>query len=148
MSVGEVNAESGSFTYNENLTPGTYFVGVIADDTNRISESDEGNNVSDVIEITVPAPPPPSLGPDLTSRNLNLSTTTFTIGDQINAEWEIANIGDQVAPASRSGLYISPDVSILTSDTLLLTNSNPGNIQPPGGFSLTRTSIQARTLLA
>lgn len=36
-----------------NVAPGTYFIGVIADDNNMLAETDEGNNVSTALSIVV-----------------------------------------------------------------------------------------------
>jgi subtilase family serine protease len=39
-----------------NLAPGTYYIGGIADYNNQVSESNEGNNTYNVVQVTVPAP--------------------------------------------------------------------------------------------
>ena len=58
MPVGLVNNETGSVTLDLGtlgLAAGVYYVGVIADDTNVISESDETNNSSTAMAVSIPA---------------------------------------------------------------------------------------------
>ncbi|SMC14762.1 Hemolysin, plasmid [Roseovarius aestuarii] len=68
MAPGFVNSEgpaSGNFTFDIaslGLSPGAYYVGVLADVNNAIAEDDESNNVSNLVQVTVnspPSPPPP-----------------------------------------------------------------------------------------
>jgi Ca2+-binding RTX toxin-like protein len=59
MSTGEVNPEGpGTLALNlAGFAPGTYYIGVIADSNGVVAESPTGesNNVSNVIQITIPA---------------------------------------------------------------------------------------------
>jgi hypothetical protein len=56
-----------------NLSAGTYYIGAIADYNNAIIESNESNNTSDAVRITIP-----EIRPDLTIDNFSLSNTTIT----------------------------------------------------------------------
>ena len=48
LAVGASDIESASFTLPSNLTPGTYYLGVLADSTNQVAEDKEGNNYASV----------------------------------------------------------------------------------------------------
>jgi hypothetical protein len=53
LSAGE-SFTTGNYTLNfGGIAPGTYYLGAIADWNNTISESNEGNNVSNVVTVTV-----------------------------------------------------------------------------------------------
>jgi hypothetical protein len=56
MSAGEINPEGATFTLDLaalGLAPGTYHVGALADPNGEISESNESNNASNVIQISI-----------------------------------------------------------------------------------------------
>ena len=63
------------------------------------------------------APPPPSGQPDLTISGLSLFDTT--------ASYNLSNAGAASSTASTTGLYLSTDSAITTSDMLLGTFSSP-----------------------
>lgn len=54
----DVEGEPNLFVVPGGLAPGTYYVGVIADDDREVNESSEINNVSNVIEVVIDGPPP------------------------------------------------------------------------------------------
>jgi Ca2+-binding RTX toxin-like protein len=103
-----------------NLAPGTYYVGVIADYDNLVAESNEGNNVSNVVAITVTAPPVPTLAiaalsADRAEGNSGTAAFTFTVtrsGSTAGAssvDWILNGVSgptintDDVTAASLSG---------------------------------------------
>jgi len=53
LGVGQSGSCSGPVTIPASLSPGVYFVGVIADDQNSIAESNEGNNTAFAGPITL-----------------------------------------------------------------------------------------------
>jgi Ca2+-binding RTX toxin-like protein len=53
LSAGASRNEGGTFTMPNNIPGGNYYIGVIADHTNTVSESNESNNGSPGIRITV-----------------------------------------------------------------------------------------------
>ena len=125
MNPGEVNPEGepNSFTLDLSalgLSAGTYYVGARADDDDVVSESNEGNNVSNVIQITVTDDNGGGGNSDLIAKNFTVSSTTLTTSDTLDFTWEIENIGsgDQVNSAD-AGIYLSTNSTITTSDTLL-----------------------------
>ena len=96
-----------------NLAPGTYWIGVYADNRQTVTESNGGNNVSNVIQITITAPSP-TTDPDydfngdgysdILWRNLSTGTLgTWEMGPggyvwnsfgSVNADWDVVAIGD------------------------------------------------------
>jgi len=53
LSAGASDGEAGSISLPTNLTPGTYYIGVLADSPNAIAESNEGNNASTAVPVIV-----------------------------------------------------------------------------------------------
>ncbi len=126
LTAGGSDSEGQNFTIPGSLAPGTYWVGIIADTGDSISESDEGNNVSiSPIQIIIQA----STGvPDLTASDLTLSSLSWQVGDEIDADWNINNFGNGEGDPSGSRLYLSTDANITTSDYILATDSNTGTM--------------------
>ncbi|MEQ1614530.1 MAG: CARDB domain-containing protein [Hyphomicrobiaceae bacterium] len=99
------------------LAPGTYYVGGIADYANLINESNEANNPSAGVAITVTAPAPT---PDLAITALpSVDTTTATAGGLISYSFSVDNLGPAVASASTTGIYLSTDATVTAGDILL-----------------------------
>ena len=99
------------------LAPGTYYIGGIADYTNAIAESNETNNNHEVTKITVTAP----AQPDLVAAFDAVSSTTIAAGGSATIDYWLVNFGKGAASASTTGIYLSTDATITTSDTLLTT---------------------------
>jgi pimeloyl-ACP methyl ester carboxylesterase len=99
------------------LTPGlTYFVGIIADDTDVIpNELSENNNASNVVSIAVTSAG--GAQADLTASNAVL--------DRAGISYTINNTSTVATAASTTGIYLSADSTITTSDTLLTTYASP-----------------------
>ena len=104
------------------LAPGTDDIGGIADYTNVIAEGNEANNNHDVTKIIVTAPRSPILELHLISsaarRSRRAAARRSTTG--------IVNFGKASASASTTGIYLSTDATITTSDTLLTTVGSAG----------------------
>ena len=100
------------------LAPGTYYIGGIADYANGVAESNEANNNYNVKQITVTGS---TLKPDLTVSFDSLSNSTIAAGGSTSIDYWLVNFGKAAAAASTSGIYISTDATITTSDTLLMT---------------------------
>lgn len=93
------------------LPVGTYYLGVFAAPPAR--DPDSANNFSDAIEITVLPPP----APDLTVRNLALSSTDLAFGAPVAISWEVVNIGDAATTApGENRLVISTDPVLDATD--------------------------------
>ena len=104
MNPGEVNPEgdgsNGSDPYlvTDSLSPGIYYAAVIVDDKNTISESNERNNASNIVEVTV-------LG------SVSPTVTTFVDGDgtppdpNIDWHWWDERFGEGEAYAGDEFIY-------------------------------------------
>src|SRR5207245_2670034 len=55
-SSGWYDRETFSLTLPSDVTPGTYYLGAMADYNNQVSESNESNNVWNTVKITVTPP--------------------------------------------------------------------------------------------
>jgi subtilase family serine protease len=110
------------------LTPGTYYIGGIADYNNQVSESNETDNTYNVTQITVTGPSP-SL-PNL-SEQVFLSSTTLAAGASTTVDSFVVNYGSAPSAASTARIYLSTDPTITTSDTLLAT-VNSGTLAAVG----------------
>lgn len=99
-----------------NLAPGTYYIGGIADYNNQLGERDETNNTYNVAQITVTAAGHPDL-----SEYVAMDKTTVAAGSGVTVDAYNMNLGNAVAGPTTAGIYISADATITTSDTLLTT---------------------------
>ena len=110
------------------LAPGNYWLGLIADYNNGVSEGNESNNASAAVEFTVTAPLP-----DLTVSISNVSPTSLSPGSTLSLNYTISNTGTGSAGNFLTGFYLSPDQSFgdandvavdLVSTTGLAANSS------------------------
>jgi subtilase family serine protease len=113
--VDETRTCSGYISIPTDLTPGTYYLGGIADAEGEVEESDESNNTraSGAIEIS---DPPPTALPDLAMVAITIPGTG-SIGDSITVELTIQNHGEAASGAFRAGVYFSTDQTLTTTDT-------------------------------
>ena len=111
-----------------NFAPGTYYVAVIPDYLDFRAESDETNNASNVVEVTVSAAP---LGADFIIRDLVFESLVWEEGDVISADWLLVNQGDATGVSISSGVYLSTDANVDETDTLIGVDSTSGGM-PPG----------------
>ncbi|MDA9518860.1 hypothetical protein XI06_00465 [Bradyrhizobium sp. CCBAU 11434] len=117
--TGYYDHQTLSVMLSGNLTPGTYYLGGIADYNNQVSESNEANNTYNTVKITVGAPVQPDL-----SEYLGVANTTVAAGNSVTVDAYAMDIGAGPSGASTAGIYLSSDANITTSDTLLTTVSS------------------------
>src|SRR4029079_19000144 len=113
---GYYDHQKVSVTLPGNLAPGTYYIGGIADYANQLSESNEGNNTYNVVQVTVTAPQQPDL-----SEYVAVSAATIAAGGNVTIDAYNMNLVIGVAGLSTDRIYISSDSTITTSDTVLAT---------------------------
>ena len=111
--------ESQTVTLPGNLAPGTYYLGAISDYNNAITESDESNNASNAVQVTIPQP-----DLDLYD-NMTVSSAVVGAGGSTTLSYYVVNFGLAPVGASTTGFYLSTDANITTGDTLLTTRSAP-----------------------
>ena len=106
-----------------------HYIGAIADYSNAISESNESNNPSSGVWLTVMAQHPFCF-PILTCRTravisaIAFSASSVVAGGSVTLTYRLSNFGTGSAPSSVTGIYGSGDSAISTSDTRIGTNSN------------------------
>jgi uncharacterized repeat protein (TIGR01451 family) len=133
---GQTNGASTTLALPLTLTPGTYFVGAIADYLNALPESEETNNATpgNLIEIAI--------GPELIMTAVT-GPAAGAQGSTISITNAVSNAGCGDIPTSIIGLYLSTDPIITTSDIRVGTRSTPTML--PG---VTSTGVTTVTLSA
>ena len=97
------------------LSAGTYYIGAIADYNNSISESNESNNTSNTVRITIP-----EIRPDLTIDSFSLSNNTIRQGDSVSVSYSVNNRGNgSTGSGFSNAFYLSTDNNITTDDIRL-----------------------------
>lgn len=153
LGSGKSSSGLGTMTIPANTTPGTYYVGAIVDDENRVEEVDEQNNAARSsscsdgrLEVTDPGTPQPDLVVLATSH----SPCTVERGDSISVSDTVMNQGTANTTASfRVAIYLSTD-NIITpgADVLLgyrIVSSLAQGATSTGSSTLTiPTSVSAR----
>jgi subtilase family serine protease len=120
------------------VVPGTYYLGAIADPSNGVKESDEGNNVliGGTIAVT---------GPDLFVTAAAAPATGLT-GGTIVVDQTIAAGPDGGATWVTVGIYLSTDLVVTTSDVYL--GLRGVNNLAAGASSAASTSVTIPATLA
>jgi subtilisin family serine protease/subtilase family serine protease len=122
-SVGSGNSLGGgvsstrntSVTIANSLTPGTYYIGAIADKNNVIVETDETNNSlvsGSTVELVI--------GADHVMTAVS-GPSSAGVGESISISHTAKNQGTGLTGSSNVGLYLSTDAVITTGDTYLGT---------------------------
>ena len=124
LAVGATSNGAGSLPWPATGTyaaPGTYYIAVMADDTNAVSESNEGNNWGVAWPVTVP-PPPPDIR--VAPNPLPPFTCTSTMADA-TAEEDEAGLG---APPQSS---IDGAEKLVDPDGVIATRLAAGDERAP-----------------
>ncbi len=96
LAAGATSSGSGPLPWPESGTyaqPGTYYIAIMADSTNVVSESNEGNNGGVVWTVTVPVPGPPDIriSPTALTRTCTTSATAPVVQTNV-AETQTAHV--------------------------------------------------------
>jgi hypothetical protein len=138
------------------LGAGTYYIGVIADYANAIFETDEGNNASTsvALTVTVPPPPPPAPPPPPPSsmdlyilQQPELSAATVVRGSTLTIHYEADHSDASGVPASVAGLYLSSD-STITADDIYLGSDDVPAMAAENWYTLESTTVTIPATLA
>lgn len=118
LGIGFGSASSAPVTIPPALAPGTYYLGVIADDLAQVGETLETNNALRASgTLVVSAPPVPE--PDLVLDDASFTPGTAAVGATLQLQATVRNRGDLDATAFRIAFYASTDTSVDTQDVLL-----------------------------
>ena len=125
LNPGSSVAENATFTAPAGLAPGTYFVGALADSTNLVDESDEGDNVSNLQQVIIAA-----AKANLIDESITASDVDIGAGDGLRVEVTVRNTGTAVAPTIGG-------IDIIRSNDAVITASDPviGTIAATGGLN-------------
>lgn len=140
LGSGQIDPEEHTVAVPSTLTPGTYYLGVVADFSGAVDENIESNNRSDARAIKVVAPGG-GIGdqPDLTIENVRVNQTSIPYrDDRVVVSWDVVNQGSAAAGQSVAGVFISTD-SIITSDDVLLDDNSSGELSAGEGVSESST---------
>ncbi|MBL8151113.1 MAG: hypothetical protein JNN15_14395 [Blastocatellia bacterium] len=104
---------------------GSFFIGVIADATQAVSESNENNNSASTAVTIISQP-------DLVVSGLTIRPVSVNPGDLITAEFAVTNQGSAIATAHINEVRLSTD-NIITSNDILLGSRTSGQIAAGSG---------------
>jgi M6 family metalloprotease-like protein len=116
----EYTRPDAKWPLSADLSEGTWFVGMLIDETDIIDEFDETNNYLSA-RITVGEP-------DLliSESPFPPDAVTTAPGDTlVGSSWTVRNAGTAPAAATSNGFYISADTVITAADQLLDSNGTP-----------------------
>lgn len=113
LAPGGEETLTGTVTIPTSVATGTYYIGVIADRTGSITESDESNNAVTGNQIAVTR-----LYPDLVMTSVS-GPATASPRSSITVDAVVKNAGLNSAGGSYVGIYLSTDQTVNTLDTFL-----------------------------
>ena len=117
--AGDSDDSDEDVTVPNSLEPGDYFLLVVADDRNAVTETNESNNVR-AVAFTVTGDGGTGGGgtADLAITEASVSPSSGEAGDEIEVSYTLANMGGEQAGESQIGVYFSRDRSLGSSDVL------------------------------
>lgn len=117
LAPGFSNHRTRDLTIPSSVSPGNYYILFVADYTDKVTETNENNNVA-YRPLTVTCG-----GPDLTVPSTNVSNSNVSCGGSLTAICYVRNIGDQTTNTSSTlGYYLSTNSTFGSSDILLATD--------------------------
>jgi subtilase family serine protease len=139
LAAGASSVADTLVTIPTSIAGGTYYIGVIADYSNYVTESDETNNALAGNQITV-------IGPDLSMAAVNGPASSFNGGTITVSNTVAAAAGGGRGGGFYVGIYLSTDNVITTADTLIGTRSV--NSLAPGASSAADTVVTIPAAIA
>jgi subtilase family serine protease len=115
LAIGDGSGAASDLVLPAGLSPGTYFVGAIADDTSALLELTEANNVL-IAGGTLDVIATPDPMPDLVVSAVGFSPSDVMPGGTVQLQTTIRNEGDLSAGTFKLGLYLSTDEEITVDD--------------------------------
>jgi len=142
------SGEELSFRFAEDLEDGIYTLVIFADHDQREVEwveLGEGFQDQNIFAFTVPVAKPPPEPPEPEFANLDVgsltpSTTNWTEGNTVLVQWRVENEGDATASSSQSGVFLSTNDRITTSDLRI------GSLQATGALSPNESVNQSTSI--
>jgi subtilase family serine protease len=117
LAPGASTSATSSVTVPVSTTPGTYYIGVIADTSGSVVEANEANNAGyDATPCSISGSA--IARPDLVISSVDAPSSAVA-GQAIQVTASIGNQGTASSGAFTLGVYLSPDTSITTADAYL-----------------------------
>lgn len=110
------------------ITPGIYYLGAVADNSNGLVEADETNNATAGTIITV------TQVADLVVDAISTTATTVEWGHPITAHVEVRNQGTSYVNGHNTGFYLSAD-SVITTDDIPVGGTWINSLNAGGVFT-------------
>lgn len=130
VGAGSWDDESESVTLPSNLAPGTWYIGVIADRDNEIVESNENNNSSNPIAITILGAPVPqafiSASPDVVREDDNFQYLEVRL-DEVATQ--TTQVSFEIRGVSANAATPNIDLSAVLSSGALYADGPNGEIR-------------------
>ncbi|MFT4648379.1 MAG: subtilase family serine protease [Glaciecola sp.] len=134
LAAGSDSPSAQTYNVPASLATGTYFLALVVDDQNDVSESSETDNV---LWATSPLIVNSASLPDLEWLTVSFSPASANPGDSLTLNDSIRNTGSMAATVFRTGVYLSTDNILDAGDVLLsfrsLTGLNPASVDTQGG---------------
>ncbi|MCA9000831.1 MAG: hypothetical protein KDB61_02830 [Planctomycetes bacterium] len=117
LGAGDTSSVSNqAFQIPADVAAGTYRLLLVVDESNLAPESNENNNVLAAgSTLTVTVPPLA----DLVCESVTFTPGSVSTGGAVTVNESVRNTGTDGAGTFRVGIYLSPNPSVTTSDTLL-----------------------------
>jgi subtilase family serine protease len=122
LSPNQTAFRGSQFTIPTTTPAGSYYILHVADPSNAVSESNEGNNVA-FSNLFVLAP----AQPDLVVAQAALSNYNVMAGNAVTASCILFNQGSAVASQSATGYYLSTN-TVFDGNDIFLGNSQAGTL--------------------
>ncbi|QIX61065.1 T9SS type A sorting domain-containing protein [Hymenobacter sp. BT18] len=133
--AANVSSYRGAYlTIPATTASGTYYLLIAADYQDKVTESNETNNVASLtLKIEDPYV-------DLNVQYPSLGTTSVASGSSVSVSAYVYNLGNSTASASKVGFYLSKNTSLDGNDVLLQSSSVSGI--SAGNYAYPYTTVQ------
>ena len=127
LDAGDTEDDDEQISLPDNLADGDYFILVVADDRDRVSETDETNNAF-AIPITISGGGDGGQGgADLRVTSVTADASSGAPGAEVEVEYDIANGGSESTGEFRVAVYLSRD-AVRSGDDVLLSREDADGV--------------------
>ncbi len=134
LTAGADSPDANTYVVPPSLSSGTYFLAVVVDDQDDVSETTETDNI---LWASTPLVVSSASLPDLEWLSVSFSPAAANPGDTISLSDSLRNTGNLAASVFRAGVYLSADSVLDGGDTLLsfrsLTGLDPASVDTQSG---------------
>ena len=123
----EPESDNEQIDIPNSLDDGDYFILVVIDDLEQVTESDETNN-TEAIAFTVGNSGGSGGGgsANLIVTSVSAEPSSAAPGDEVEGEYDLANTGSEAAGESSVAFYLSTNATLSTNDTFLAREDADG----------------------